>query len=173
MAGNIDHAEVVRLVKNAFAGRLRDGDVGAAPRPDRGYVHSHQPSPHCHRYHHTRRVDPHDRPSLVQPSSRSLPKAAKLPSKSQKVLGIVPRRSRLGTFCFGCVQFQIHILGDGVGGLSLLCWVGEVCVYGEGSFGASQRCPGGGCHLGTWHGMMNRIARARLCDAVYKVLCGR
>ncbi|HST50141.1 M16 family metallopeptidase, partial [Jatrophihabitans sp.] len=35
VAGNIDHAEVVRLVRNAFAGRLHDGDSGAEPRPDR------------------------------------------------------------------------------------------------------------------------------------------
>jgi len=35
VAGNIDHGEVVRLVRNAFAGRLHDGDVGAEPRPDR------------------------------------------------------------------------------------------------------------------------------------------
>ncbi len=35
VAGNIDHAEVVRLVRNAFAGRLHDGNSGAEPRPDR------------------------------------------------------------------------------------------------------------------------------------------
>jgi predicted Zn-dependent peptidase len=35
VAGNIDHAEVVRLVRAAFTGRLHDGDVGAEPRPDR------------------------------------------------------------------------------------------------------------------------------------------
>ena len=34
-AGNLEHAEVVRLVRAAFAGRLFDGDPGAAPRPDR------------------------------------------------------------------------------------------------------------------------------------------
>ena len=34
-AGNIEHAEVVRLVRAAFGGRLFDGDPGAAPRPDR------------------------------------------------------------------------------------------------------------------------------------------
>lgn len=35
VAGNIDHGEVVQLVRRAFAGRLRDGDSGAEPRPDR------------------------------------------------------------------------------------------------------------------------------------------
>ena len=35
VAGNIDHAEVVRLVRTAFTGRLFDGDAGAEPRPDR------------------------------------------------------------------------------------------------------------------------------------------
>ena len=35
VAGNIDHAEVVRLVRGAFTGRLHDGDPGAQPRPDR------------------------------------------------------------------------------------------------------------------------------------------
>jgi predicted Zn-dependent peptidase len=35
VAGNIDHSEVVRLVRSAFAGRLSDGDAGAEPRPDR------------------------------------------------------------------------------------------------------------------------------------------
>ena len=35
VAGNIDHAEVVRLVRTAFTGRLFDGDPGALPRPDR------------------------------------------------------------------------------------------------------------------------------------------
>ena len=35
VAGNIDHAEVVRLVRAAFLGRLFDGDAGALPRPDR------------------------------------------------------------------------------------------------------------------------------------------
>jgi predicted Zn-dependent peptidase len=35
VAGNIDHAEVVRLVRTAFSGRLADGDAGARPRPDR------------------------------------------------------------------------------------------------------------------------------------------
>jgi predicted Zn-dependent peptidase len=35
VAGNIDHAEVVRLVRAAFTGRLFDGDAGAEPRPDR------------------------------------------------------------------------------------------------------------------------------------------
>jgi predicted Zn-dependent peptidase len=35
VAGNIDHGEVVRLVRAGFAGRLSDGDVGAEPRPDR------------------------------------------------------------------------------------------------------------------------------------------
>jgi predicted Zn-dependent peptidase len=35
VAGNIDHGEVVQLVRRAFTGRLRDGDSGAEPRPDR------------------------------------------------------------------------------------------------------------------------------------------
>ena len=35
VAGNISHAEVVRLVRSAFTGRLHDGDAGAEPRPDR------------------------------------------------------------------------------------------------------------------------------------------
>ncbi|MDQ1722678.1 MAG: hypothetical protein QOI26_2412, partial [Pseudonocardiales bacterium] len=35
VAGNIEHGEVVRLVRSAFTGRLFDGDAGAEPRPDR------------------------------------------------------------------------------------------------------------------------------------------
>jgi predicted Zn-dependent peptidase len=35
VAGNIEHSEVVQLVRRAFTGRLRDGDSGAQPRPDR------------------------------------------------------------------------------------------------------------------------------------------
>jgi predicted Zn-dependent peptidase len=35
VAGNIDHGEVVRLVRSAFAGRLADGGTGVERRPDR------------------------------------------------------------------------------------------------------------------------------------------
>ncbi len=35
VAGNIEHGEVVRLVRAAFTGRLFDGDAGAQPRRDR------------------------------------------------------------------------------------------------------------------------------------------
>jgi predicted Zn-dependent peptidase len=35
VAGNIDHGEVVRLVRSAFAGRLADGGTGVGQRPDR------------------------------------------------------------------------------------------------------------------------------------------
>jgi predicted Zn-dependent peptidase len=35
VAGNIDHGEVVRLVRSAFADRLADGGTGAGQRPDR------------------------------------------------------------------------------------------------------------------------------------------
>ncbi len=35
VAGNIEHGEVVQLVRRAFTGRLREGDSGVEPRPDR------------------------------------------------------------------------------------------------------------------------------------------